>query len=315
MNLAEIQIRDPFIFPHKETKTYYLFGTTDKNAWGGPGTGFDCYRSNDLRNWEGPLVAFRPPPGFWGTTQFWSPEVHAFDGRHFMLASFKAEGRRRGTQVLVSTTDLPAGPYEPWSDGPVTPPGWECLDGTLHIDSTGNPWIVFCHEWTQIHDGAIHAMPLSPDLKRSAGRPVFLFNASEAPWACPLSPPKPPAPPLRFPAYVTDGPFLHRNPEGVLLMLWSSVGAKGYAMGLARSDSGHVTGPWIQETEPLWSEDGGHGMTFRSFSGDLFLTLHQPNDTPNERTALHRLDETRNPFDLSASRNHQPEPATKNSRA
>jgi hypothetical protein len=42
-----------------------LFGSTDPNVWSGPGIGFDCYRSVDLVEWEGPVAAFRPPSGFW----------------------------------------------------------------------------------------------------------------------------------------------------------------------------------------------------------------------------------------------------------
>lgn len=74
-------------------------------------------------------------------------------------------------------------------------------------------------------------------------------------------------------------------------MLWSSFGDHGYAMGIARSESGTVLGPWIQEAEPLWSTDGGHGMIPRRLDGRLFLTLHQPNNSPNERAAFYPLRE------------------------
>jgi beta-xylosidase len=287
MTLSEIQIRDPFVLPVKEESAYYLFGTTDKNAWSGPVTGFDCYRSRDLVHWEGPTAAFRRKPDFWAKTQFWAPEVHFFNGRFFMLATFKAENRYRGTQVLVA--DRPAGPYEPWSVGPVTPPYWECLDGTLHVDGEGNPWMVFCHEWVQVHNGAVYAIRLSPDLKQATGRPVFLFNASEARWARSLEPSNKDK--TSLPAYVTDGPFLHRTSKGALLMLWSSMGAEGYAMGIARSANGAIDGLWIQQPEPLWSRDGGHGMLFRAFDGRLFLTLHQPNNTPHERAIFREVEE------------------------
>jgi len=82
---------------------------------------------------------------------------------------------------------------------------------------------------------------------------------------------------------VTDGPFLYRAQNGALLMLWSSFGAGGYAQGVARSTSGQILGPWIQEPEPLYAQDGGHGMVFRTFDGRLMLTLHRPNKTPDER--------------------------------
>lgn len=289
LDTGAIHIRDPFILPEPAEKAYYMFGTTDQDAWNGPGKGFDCFKSSNLSQWDGPIPAFRPPPSFWGALNFWAPEVHRFNSRYYMLASFKAPGRYRGTQVLVSGS--PAGPYAPITDGPVTPPDWECLDGTLHIDSDGKPWIVFCHEWVQIHNGAIYAMRLSLDLAEPAGRPVFLFNASEAPWvrrqAWPADGAK-----YRFPTYITDGPFVFRNSSGKLLMLWSSSGSAGYAMGLARSESGHVCGPWRQEPQALWSRDGGHGMVFRKFSGELFVTFHSPNKASMERPVFLEIEET-----------------------
>jgi len=292
LNLSEIQIRDPFVLRVAAERHYYLFGTTDKNAWNGPGTGFDCYRSRDLAEWEGPIAAFRPPSDFWATTQFWAPEVHEFRGHFYMLATFKAPGVHRGTQVLKA--DRAEGPFAPWSDGPVTPRHWECLDGTLHVDETGAPWMVFCHEWLQVGDGEIVAIRLSDDLRRAADEPELLFRASSAPWARPHQndyeghwSPAFPKPPGDF--FVTDGPFLHRAEDSSLFMLWSSNGAQGYAMGLARSASGAVHGPWLQEPEPLWAHDGGHGMIFRSFDEKLFVTLHQPNQTPRERAIFREL--------------------------
>lgn len=289
MKLADIQIRDPFVLPLKESGLYYLFGTTDIDAWKGS-EGFNCYHSRDLENWEGPLPAFRPPPDFWSKSQYWAPEVHAHDGRYFMLATFNPEQGYRGTQVLVS--EKPEGPYVPWSDRAVTPPNWQCLDGTLHIDAQGQPWMIFCHEWCQVRNGTICAVRLSSDLKKAVGQPVHLFSATNAPWVRCLTH-KENAEWLpahgRFPAYVTDGPFLHRTADGTLLMLWSSFSTKGYAMGIARSESGTVQGPWTQEPAPIWKEDGGHGMIFRAFDGRLFLTLHQPNNSPHERAVFKEL--------------------------
>jgi arabinan endo-1,5-alpha-L-arabinosidase len=289
MRTDEIQIRDPFVVPIAAEGMYYLFGTTDSNCWTGRGTGFNGYKSRDLLEWEGPVPAFRPPADFWATTNFWAPEVHPFNGRFYMFASFKADRRYRGTQILVS--DAVSGPYQPLTDGPVTPSDWECLDGTLHVDADGNPWIVFCHEWIQVHNGAIYAMRLSHDLKRPEGRPFFLFNASEGPWVQRSEWPEAGSQ-HRFPTYVTDGPFLLRLAGGALIMLWSSFGAQGYAMGVARSVTGHVTGPWQQEAQPLWAKDGGHGMIFNTFDGRLMLTFHSPNNTPDERPVFVEIEET-----------------------
>jgi hypothetical protein len=85
-------------------------------------------------------------------------------------------------------------------------------------------------------------------------------------------------------SYVTDGPFLWRTIDGGLLLLWSSFGDDGaYRIGAARSESGTVHGPWKQQDKPLYAADGGHGMVFRAFDGRLYLAIHTPNRTPNER--------------------------------
>lgn len=287
MRLGDIQIRDPYVVVDHLEGCYHLFGSTDENIWGGPGTGFDTYRSTDLREWEGPVAAFRPPAGFWSPGQYWAPEVHGVGDAWFMLATFGAGtthlDTRRGTQILRA--DRPEGPYVPWSDGPVTPDGWMSLDGTLHVDVDGSPWMVFCHEWMQIGNGEMCAVRLSDDLRTAVGEPVLLFRASDAPWARTLGDMPDAAHPdgPQIAAYVTDGPFMYRHSDGSLLMLWSSKGEQGYAMGVARSTSGTLAGPWQQSAAPLWGADGGHGMVFRDLDGGLYLTLHTPNDTPNER--------------------------------
>ncbi|WJH26057.1 hypothetical protein [Pseudarthrobacter defluvii] len=71
-------------------------------------------------------------------------------------------------------------------------------------------------------------------------------------------------------------PFVTRSAEGTLLMLWSSHGEAGYAMGIAESTSGTVRGPWIQHPEPLWASDGGHGMILRTSGGRDYLAFHWP---------------------------------------
>lgn len=271
---SEIQIRDPFVLPILEERRYYLFGTTDKNCWEGPANGFDVYFSTDLENWSGPFPAFRPDPDFWADRNFWAPEVYYYNGKYYMFASFKSECKCRGTQVLIS--ESPLGPFTPFSDGPVTPEDWGCLDGTFYIDREGNPWMVFCHEWVQVGDGEMQAIPLTKDLRSAAGEPVFLFRASDAPWVRSFGE-------AGSGNYVTDGPFMHRTAEGELLIIWSSFTEKGYAVGTAHSLSGEIQGPWKHDEVPLINKDGGHGMLFWTFEGELRLSIHTPNQTPFER--------------------------------
>ena len=275
-----IQMRDPFVLPVPEEKKYYLFGTTDPSCWKGPFFGFDCFVSEDLEHWQGPVAAFRPKEDFWASRNFWAPEVHRYRGKFYMFATFGAEGQYKGTQILKA--DKPEGPYEPISDGPVTPRDWDCLDGTFYLDRKGQPWIVFCHEWTQVIDGEIVAMPLKKDLTAPAGEPIKLFSASEASWAAgrPWKERHPESDSDAL-SYVTDGPFIVEDGEK-LIMLWSGRGPKGYAMGSAYSDDG-ILGIWKQNKHLAFQEDGGHGMAFRTFEGQLLMTVHQPNQTPNER--------------------------------
>ena len=119
----------------------------------------------------------------------------------------------------------------------------------------------------------------------------MLFKASEAPWAQELNS-------KNRKGYVTDGPWLHRLSSGDLLMLWSSFSSGGYTIGVARSASGDILGPWRQNPEPLYAGDGGHCMVFRRFDGTLTLALHRPNPSPDERPHFIPLRENENGLSL-----------------
>lgn len=270
MELKDIHLRDPFIL--LEEDRYYLYGTRGEEAWG-KGTGLDVYVSEDLVDWSEPTVVFSPPDGFWADRHFWAPEVHKYKDRFYMLVSFKSESRCRGTQILVA--DTPVGPFALHSDGPVTPEHWECLDGTLYLDEGGTPYLVFCHEWLQVHDGEICAIRLSEDLKKAVGEPLLLFRGSEPDWA--MKDEK---------NFVTDGPWLYRTRQGKLLMLWSSGGRNGYVEAISCSENGKLTGTWRHYRKLLFDRDGGHGMTFFTKEGQLCFVLHHPNQVSVERPRI-----------------------------
>ncbi|MDR0644804.1 MAG: glycoside hydrolase family 43 protein [Treponema sp.] len=307
MHISNIQIRDPFVV--LEDGVYYLFGTTDKDPWNSPGVGFDVYTSmGGLDEFAGPFTAFRPTPDFWSEINFWAPEVYRYHDEYYMFASFKPKtgagiAVHRGTAVLKSQAGI-QGPYVPWSlntDGasaPITPPNWDCLDGTLYIAASDGyvtnptPYLVFCHEWAQVRDGELCALALTPDLRYAVGEPELLFRASSAPWVHGLK--------GRAPgSFVTDGPFLYRTRNGVLLLLWSSFNKEGnYCIGVAHSQDGFLKGPWIQAESPLFTADGGggHGMVFLGKDGVLRLAVHSPNNTPFERALFVEIDEGENGF-------------------
>ena len=279
MKTSDINIRDPFVLTHGGK--YYLYGTRGATCWG-KANGFDVYVGDDLENWEGPIECFHNDGSFWADRNYWAPEVHEWKGAFYMFASFKAEDVCRGTAILRA--ESPLGPFAPHSDGPVTPRDWECLDGTFYVSRDGKPYMVFCHEWVQIADGEICALPLADDLSAPAGEPRLMFRASEAKWVKPVREVE------GKPGLVTDGPFMWRAADGSLLCLWASFSEGGYTEAVALSDNGEIDGHFRQ-IEPLFDRDGGHGMVFRKLNGDLCLTLHSPNRSTEERPCFYALTE------------------------
>lgn len=273
MKAADFKIRDPFILPWEGT--YYLYASDYVHD-------FIVYTSKDLENWTEPVKVTDLPADFWATQDFWAPEVHLYKGKFWLFATMFSKTRNRGTQIFRA--DSPMGPFEPISGGPATPEDWMCLDGTLFLED-GKPWMVFCHEWLQVRNGTVCRMPLSDDLSRPLAAPSVMFAAADYGFVrrCPgveLAPGG---------GYVTDGPFLYRCRTGELLLIWSSFGEKGYLQSVLRSDNGRLDGKWLPQ-DLLFDTDGGHGMVFRDFSGDLRLALHHPNSGP-ERLKLFRLEE------------------------
>ncbi len=281
----DFRIRDPFVLA--EDGTYYLY---ESKPWSG-GRGVAVRTSKDLERWseKSPVLEL---PASNACTAVWAPEVHKYDGAYwlFVTLTFAADaahpiqpllqdgfkgGHLQPRGVWVFRSESPRGPFRPVRDGSVTPPGWMCLDGTLWIEN-GEPWMVFCHEWCQTGNGRMMAAPLSRDLARFTAEPVELFRAADAPGG----------------GFVTDGPFLIRAKDGTLRMIWSNfVKDSGYSVLQCVSDSGTVRGPW-KHLAPLYTRDGGHGMLFRTFGGQLTLTLHQPNTSPDERMRLYPAEET-----------------------
>ena len=283
MKTEEIQMRDPFVYV--ENDVYYLYGSTDADIWKGEGGGFTAYKGRDLENWESIGNIFDKPETFWGTQNFWAPEMHAYKGKYYLFASFKAPGVHRGAAILKA--DSPEGPFRPWGSTRVTPEEWDCLDGTLYVED-GVPYLIFCHEWVQIGDGEMCCVRLKDDLSGTDGEVTRLFTASEARWTRCLQRPG------ITNGYVTDGPNMYRLQNGKLGMLWSSLSPSGYAIGFALSDNGSVTGHWSQADEPIFDRDGGHGMIFRALDGTLRLSIHAPNHTPDERPLFLTVRETEN---------------------
>lgn len=274
IDYASLRARDPFILADPTSKTYYV---TVNNL-----PSFKLYSSKDLKNWKDEGNIFTAGSDFWGKTDFWAPDLIAYGGKYYVFATFSGTNKKRGTAILVS--DKPTGGFLPLVNNAVTPTNWMALDGTLYVDADDQPWIIYCHEWLEVKDGEVVAQRLSADLKTTEGEPVVLFKGSEAPWTGTITA-------QSVTGYVTDAPFAYKAKNGELLMLWSSFTKSGkYAIGVARSESGTIAGPWKQDVQPLNDDDGGHAMLFKDFSGQLKISYHAPN-SQTERPVIYTVSE------------------------
>jgi arabinan endo-1,5-alpha-L-arabinosidase len=287
VKLADVRMRDACVLVDEASQQYVIIASAR-------GAGVRAYTSKDLKTWEGPRLIFQAGPKFWGdieVTGVWAPEMHVYQGKYYLFLTFDTKHAFpeqwrdwlprvfRGSQVLVC--DSPFGPFKPFAPRSTLPPDMMTLDGTLYVED-GVPYMVFCHEWVQIKDGTVEYVKLKDDLSATDGEPKRLFHGSDAPWTKKS---------VEHGCYVTDGPTFHRSKSGKLFMLWSSFHDGTYCVGLAISDSGKLAGPWRQQAEPIFTEDGGHPFLFKRFDGQLMMTLHSPNkDT--ERALLFEMEDT-----------------------
>ena len=286
MKFCDINIRDPFVVLHEGK--YYMYGTRGATCWGGA-KGVDVYVSDDLETWSDPIEVFSAPAGYFHN--MWAPEVHLYKGNFYMFMTLKPGAnhpdpeRKMGTYILRA--DAPDGKFTLHSERAITPSDWNCLDGTLYVEN-GKPYMVFCHEWTQVHDGEICAIPMKDDLTAADGEAVLLFTASQPKWNTGLG--------NDGVNFVTDGPFFYRTSQNRLVMIWSSVVGENYCEAMAYSSDNTLMGKWTNDERLLFEKDGGHGMIFRDNDGKLLFICHQPNDTPNERPVLFELAEENDSF-------------------
>ena len=286
IKLQDIRMRDPCILADPNSKTYYMIGSSRRSV--------RAYISTDLANWRGPVTIFTPPADIWGdiaVVGIWAPELHAYRGKYYLFLTFDTRHPfpeqwrnwlprvTRGSQVLAG--DSPTGPFKPFANRSTLPPDMMTLDGTLWVED-GVPYMIFCHEWVQIKNGTVEYVRLTDDLSQTVGEPIRLFDGSDAAWSKKST---------QYGCHVTDAPFLYKSKSGKLFMIWASGGQTGYTEGIAISASGNLADPWTQQGEPLYSNDGGHGMLFTTFDGKLMMVLHSPNG-PAARPRLFEMQDT-----------------------
>ena len=294
----DIRAHDPFIVTDQKRGCY--FWAQDSLLTGREGRdcgGVDIRRSTDLKNFEEPTSAWRPPKDFFAQWQYWAPELHYHNGNWYMFTTTTGEmkgsgietgafpkDKIRGTMVFIS--DKPEGPYEPWSDGPLTPHDMLTLDGTFYVDKNNKPWMVYCHEWLQVIDGTMEAIPLSDDLKKAIGEPIHLFKSSDAPWSTGGYCESYDGVVYQKTIHVTDGCFMFKDLSGGLCMLWTTSSKGAYTTGIARSPNGEITGPWMHSENPIYDKDGGHPMLFKTLEGKDMIAMHSNHHKRGEERLL-----------------------------
>ena len=274
MKSSEINIRDPFVMLYGDK--YYLYGTRAQTAWG-EASGFDCYVSEDLEEFEGPVEVFRRPEGFFADRYYWAPECYSYNGCFWLVVTLGSQTVKKGIYLLRSSS--PTGPFELYGKR-LTPEDMTCIDGTLYFED-GKPYLIFSHSFEDgVREGEFDLVRLTSDLKPS-GDIKTLISAATADWARPV-----PFAKAEFgmdgDVFFSDGPSIIRGDDGRLYMAASSWGQKGYAVGVAVSGSGSVDGPWHWQKEALYPENGGHGMFFEDKLGRKLFALHYPNDKLKE---------------------------------
>ena len=289
VDASQFRVRDPFILADDDSKTYYLYETTPWNT----GRGVNVRTSKDLRTWSAPKRVMDMPKDA-RCRSVWAPEVHKYKGAYYLFATPTLEPdpnfpirsmsddpnfappecyalTRRGTWIWKS--DSPMGPFRTHSDMSATPHDYVALDGTLLVDPDGSPWMIYCHEWTQMKIGRMDAGRLKDDLSGLARKPVELFRADVAFGS----------------GRVTDGPYCYRSPKsGKLFMIWSKFCGESYSVLSCESESYKALGPW-KNFKTVFAGNGGHGMILKTFDGELKLVMHKPEIRGIERLTLFDL--------------------------
>ena len=277
VHFNDLSMSDPFILADEATKTYYLTSSGGRQ-----------WRSKDLVMWEGPYNVI-DLSGTWCEKAGFAAaaEIHKIGDYYYYAGTWsdhseiiQAIPRRYNVphnQTYLLRSKSPEGPFVPFSVTPgydYQPYEWDCIDGTLY-EEDGHIYMVFVHEWTQLIDGTMDYIELSPDLTKTISEwPVTMFRASELPCCGEMNGLGEATFGLKMPGWVTDGPQMFRTQTGKLGMLWSTWGKERYLQAVCYSESGTIAGPWVQEPEPFLANNSGHGMLFRTFDGELRYVVH-----------------------------------------
>ncbi len=282
-----------------ETRWRIKEGDLEKNRWGRDTLAVDFKKLasdygmslNDTRyNWAPDILKYNGKYYIFGT--YWCDlEGHnnVYDG------DWDGEDRPGHRSTVIFESDTITGLYRPITKlctsrdtvlendpekiGHLTLAGKDTIDSTLYVDDDGQPWLVYCDEWTNYASkkGLVSAAKLSKDLTHLISEPKVLFSANAEGYSG-----------------VTDAPFIYKCENGDLLSLWSNfrldTGSEkplndyAYCVLVSRNKSGKIDqGKWefeyalydgIAKTLSDRGHYGGHANIIMNSKGQLYLTLH-----------------------------------------
>ncbi len=260
----DVNLSDPFIMADRQSNTYYMTGTAG-----------DIFKSSNLETWTTLPWAINTNGIAWiganhtapSAGQIWAPELYYKNGAYYDVVTFTnpnatTEGTnhtRRSIHILKS--DNPQGPYKKIDGGDelYLPASKMAIDGSIW-EEDGKLYLIYCYEWVQAGDGAIEYIELKPDLTGTIGSSHHICKASDGrAWNTDA---------------VTDGCFIFRTQTGRLGMIWTGWRSGVYVQGVSYSDNGKLTGNWSHSKSPITPDNHGHGMLFRTFDGQLLMSIH-----------------------------------------
>lgn len=270
-------LADPTIF--NDNGTYYLYGTggSVRNS----NSGFEVYKSTDLKNWQGPCGAddgfcLKNTDATWGTTGFWAPQVFKRNDKYYFVYT-------ANEQIAIATADSPVGPF--------TQEKPECIPAsTKQID----PFIYFEGKkaymyHVRLQDGnRIFVSEMNKDLKSLNEKTTRECLHAEEGWEDTA----------KAPWTVSEGPTVIKI-DKTYYLFYSCNDFRNidYAVGYATATS--PLGPWTKHPEPMIvrgviGENGtGHGDIFKNEAGEWQYVFHVHNShhqVSPRKTAVVTLD-------------------------
>ena len=264
----DLKMGDPYVLFFGNT--YYLYGTNASRD------GFICWSSQNLRDWKNEGYAYRvSDTTFFGTGNFWAPEVINYNGSFYMTYSCNDHSSPKRMLICLAVSKSPTGPFiDKYT--PLFDKGFSCIDGHIFIDET-KIYLYFDRVGTmgtgsnKYMFGIIYGMELDQETLLPAGDTVRCLQADQ-PWENPLS----------KISRCDEGAFVLKS-KGTYYMTFSfgHYADQNYGIGYAVSKS--PLGPWTKpEDNPLVRKDsmlgvygpGHNSITVSPDGKELFIVYH-----------------------------------------